>query len=388
MQDDDTDYWFQTTTEQVQSVTTTVTTYTTTISGFQNDLETSSKYYYPHATSMSSFDWAQDEVSRAYILLKADYYTAAASELYVALSDLEACIKIFEYTINDPKSGLGNIARFVPEDEAGILSFQIQTGAAFPVTNVVELRQAIDSIKQGQADIETVRELIDQGKYDEAEAMFKPLSQRLADTGKLVRNNINVIKTRNDSTIYGEDISLYLYQAAEEKLDAALKGIEKDGLDSPELQDNLRIAEHYMQICNSLLGSNHYVLQHGLSLKSEQGYQLDLARALVGLGNSKDNFLKTAILAPFDGTVVSVGVKKNDVLSAVDYGSRVAVQLVDTSQIKFEGEVDEIDTLKIRTGQKVTISVDAVPNKTFTGTVSFISPYGTAERRAKWLNSR
>jgi HlyD family secretion protein len=34
--------------------------------------------------------------------------------------------------------------------------------------------------------------------------------------------------------------------------------------------------------------------------------------------------------------------------------------------------------LKIETGQKATISVDAVPDKTFTGTVSFISPYGSA----------
>jgi RND family efflux transporter MFP subunit len=134
-----------------------------------------------------------------------------------------------------------------------------------------------------------------------------------------------------------------------------------------------------MQICNSILGSNHYVLQHGLSLKNEQQYQIDLAKALVGLGNSKDNFLKTAILAPFDGIVVSVGVKKNDVLSAMDYSSKTAVQLVDTSQIKFQGQVDEIDIMKIKTGQKATISVDAVPNKTFTGTVSFISPYGTAD---------
>ncbi len=74
-----------------------------------------------------------------------------------------------------------------------------------------------------------------------------------------------------------------------------------------------------------------------------------------------------------------MGVKKNDVLSAIDYASKTAVQLVDTSQIKFQGQVDEIDILKIKTGQKATISVDAVPNKIFTGTVSFISPFGTPD---------
>lgn len=352
----------------------------TTIKAIPNTLysATSSTFYYPNATGLASFDWAQNETLGAYMMLQADNYTAAASELYVALSDLEACRNILEYAVNDPKSGLGNIAPLVPEDEVGILSLQLETGLSLPITSIVELRQAVDSIKQGQADIEAAKGLIAREKYDEAEAMFQPLFQKMNEIGKVVRNNFNIIKSHNYSTIYGEDISLYLYEAAEEKLDAALKGIEKDGLDSPGLHDNLRIAQHYMQICDSLLGSNHYVLQHGLSLKSEQGYQLDLAKALVGLGNSKDNFLKTAILAPFDGTVVSVGVKKNDVLSAIDYGSKVAVQLVDTSQIKFEGEVDEIDILKIKTGQKVTISVDAVPDETFTGTVSFISPYGTA----------
>jgi HlyD family secretion protein len=134
-----------------------------------------------------------------------------------------------------------------------------------------------------------------------------------------------------------------------------------------------------MRICNSILGSNDYVLQHGLSLKNEQQAHVDLQNALTGLGNSQQDFLKTVILAPFDGTVVSVGVKKNDVLSAIDYASKTAVQLVDTSQIKFQGKVDEIDILKIKTGQKAAIEVDAIPHKVFAGTVSFISPFGTPD---------
>jgi hypothetical protein len=221
--------------------------------------------------------------------------------------------------------------------------------------------------------------LIAQGKYEAAGPMFAPLLKQVSNIGKTVIQNINVISSHNYSTVYGKDISLYFYGAAADKLSAALKGIETGGLNAPELNDNLRIAQHYMQICNSILGSNDYVLQHGLSLKNEQQYHVDLANALVSLGNSKDDFVKTVVLAPFDGIVVSVGVKKNDVLSAIDYASKVAVQLVDTSQIKFQGQVDEIDILKIKTGQKATISVDAVPNKVFTGNVSFISPFGTPD---------
>jgi multidrug efflux pump subunit AcrA (membrane-fusion protein) len=343
------------------------------------NLDTSSPYYYPNATALSAYSWAWGEVGTAHALFQSANYTAAASELYVALSDLDACIQILEDAINNPKSGLGNIAPLVPSDEAGITLLQLQMGQSFEVSYVVQLRKVVDSIKQGQADIEAVRSSIAQGKYDEAGPMFAPLLKQVSNIGKTVIQNINVISSHNYSTVYGKDISLYFYGAAADKLSAALKGIETGGLNVPELNDNLRIAQHYMQICNSILGSNDYVLQHGLSLKNEQQYHVDLANALVSLGNAKDDFVKTVVLAPFDGTVVSVGVKKNDVLSAIDYASKVAVQLVDTSQIKFQGKVDEIDILKIKTGQKATIEVDAVPNKTFTGTVSFISPFGTPD---------
>jgi multidrug efflux pump subunit AcrA (membrane-fusion protein) len=332
--------------------------------------------YYPSSAALVSFGWAQGEVTRAHGLFQSGNYTAAASELYVALSDLEACTAIFDDTINNPQSGLGNIAPLVTED---VTLTSIQLYNSFAVTFIKELHQLISSIKQAQADMEGIQELIAQEKYEEASPLFQPLLSQVNDIGKAVINDINEIKTYNFGTIYGEDLCLYFYGAANDKLNAALKGIETGGLKAPELHDNLRIADHYMQICNGILGSNDYVLQHGLSLKNEHQYDVDLQNALVGLGNAQDNFLKTVVLAPFDGTVVSVGVKKNDVLSAIDYASKTAVQLVDTSQIKFQGQVDEIDILKIKTGQKAVVSVDAVPNKTFTGTVSFISPYGSTD---------
>jgi multidrug efflux pump subunit AcrA (membrane-fusion protein) len=366
----------QTTTDVVTKVT--IIQYDTKLrQDIQKD--TSSAYYYPNATALSAFDLAQDEVNLAQALYQMKSYDAAASQLYIAMADLDASIQIFEDAINNPKSGLGNMAEFVPADEAGQLTLKIGNDQSWAVSYIVQLRQIIDSIKQGQADIGAVRELLAQGKYDEAGPSFVPLQKQMGGIGKAVVQNINVIKAHNYSTVYGQDISLHLYDAAADKLSTALKGIETGGLTAPELNDNLIIARHYMQICNSILGSNDYVLQHGLSLKNEQQYNVDLQNAMVSLGNANDDFLKTVILAPFDGTVVSVGVKKNDVLSQIDYASKTAVQLVDTSQIKFQGNVDEIDILKIKTGQKATISVDAVPNKTFTGTVSFISPYGTPD---------
>ncbi len=341
--------------------------------------DTSSAYYYPNSTALSAYNWAQGEINLAQQLYQIGNYTAASSQLYLALSDLDACIAILQDAINNPKSGLGNMAPFVPEDEAGIMQLNIANDQSWEISYIVQLRNGIDTIKQGQVDIDTIRGLIDQGKYDEARRLFSPLLKTTGDIARIIYKNINVIKAHNYSSVYGVDISNHFYNAAADKLTSALKGIESGGLSAAELQDNLIIAEHYMRLCNSILGSNDYVLQHGLSLKNEQQAKVDLQNALTGLGNAQQDFLKTVILAPFDGTVVSVGVKKNDVLSQIDYASVTAVQLVDTRQIKFQGQVDEIDILQIQDGQKATIEVDAVPNKVFTGVVSFISPFGTPD---------
>ncbi|HEX7364822.1 MAG TPA: efflux RND transporter periplasmic adaptor subunit [Dehalococcoidia bacterium] len=361
--------------------TTTVYRYFISRSGGNNggNRDTSSAYYYPNSTALSAYNWAQDEINLGQQLYQIDNYAAASSQLYLALSDLDACIAILQDAINNPKSGLGNMAPFVPEDEAGIMQLNIANDQSWEISYIVQLRNGIDVIKQGQSDISTVRGLIDQGKYDEAGQLFTPLLKKANDIAKIIYKNINVIKAHSYSTVYGVDISNHFYNAAADKLTSALKGIESGGLSASQLNDNLIIAEHYMRLCNSILGSNDYVLQHGLSLKNEQQAHVDLQNALTGLGNAQQDFLKTVILAPFDGTVVNVGVKKNDVLSQIDYASVTAVQLVDTRQIKFQGQVDEIDILQIQTGQKATIEVDAVPNKVFTGVVSFISPFGTPD---------
>jgi multidrug efflux pump subunit AcrA (membrane-fusion protein) len=336
-------------------------------------LSNSYTVYYPNATSLNSFNWAASEISNSYYYLLSENYTAASSELNIAVADLEATAKIIEDTIENPESGLGNTAPAINDENE--LSFLIQQEGSFAGYYVQVLRSLVKDIRQGAADIAVTRDLITQKKYVEAAPLYDTMLTKMSELGTSIITNYNVIKVRNDTKIYGQDICLYLYSAADKKLNAALKGIETGGLNSQELDDNLRIAKHYMELCNGILGTNDYVLQHGLSLKAEQQYKIDLAKSLVDLGNKRDDFLKTVIMAPFDGIVVSVGVKNNDVLSAMDYSSKT-IQIVDTSQVKFTGTVDEIDIMKIKTGQKATVSIDAISGKTFPGHVSFISPFG------------
>lgn len=332
--------------------------------------------YYPHSTILSSYAWAQDEIVKAYDLFLSENYTAASSELYVALSDLEACIKILEDTISNPESGLGNTAPFV--DDSNYMAFSIQNDNSFAAYYIQELRREVDTIRRGHADIQKVYGLINQAKYEEAKPLLSMLLDTVTETAKVVINNINRLKLRNDTSIYGENISLYLYDAAAEKLRVAIEDIRTGGLYSPEMNDNLRIAGHYMELCNGILGSNDIVLQHGLSLKAEQNAKIDLASKLVNQDTAKNNFLSTFLWAPIDGTVVTVGLKEKDVLSSKNNTAKIIV-IVNTGFIEFQGSVDEIYISKIKLGQKADISIDAIPNKIFTGEVTFISDSGVQD---------
>ena len=298
--------------------TTTVTTstrtqtQTTTVTARPAGSILGSPVYYPNSTALTSFVWTRDAVYQALELFQSNKYAESASELEVAVADLDLCRAIIENTINNPKSGLGNIAPFLSQsDNVDEISLRLHRDYPFQAAYIVELRNLVDSIEQCQADMEKIRALTAQGKYQEAAPLFETVLSRVNDIGKVVIRNINVIETHNYGTIYGEDISLYLYRAAIDRLGKAFTALGKDGLDSPEFNNNLRIAQQQMAICNSILGTNDYVLQHGLSLKAEQQYKVDLQNALVSMENKKDDFLKTVILAPFDGTVVSVGFKKN-----------------------------------------------------------------------------
>jgi RND family efflux transporter MFP subunit len=161
-----------------------------------------------------------------------------------------------------------------------------------------------------------------------------------------------------------QDLQDYLAQDNAEPIEAAKK------LYITQL--NLEVGQDVLENQTSL-----FVVGKGINWQTLQQYNLALQNAQIAVYTAKRNIMNTVIIAPSDGTVVSVDLKKSSVLSAQDYSSKTAVKLVDTSSIRFEGLVDEIDIMKVQKGQKASITIDAIPNKVLTGTVKFISPFGT-----------
>jgi HlyD family secretion protein len=99
--------------------------------------------------------------------------------------------------------------------------------------------------------------------------------------------------------------------------------------------------------------------------------QVEQAEAAVE--SARLNLEKATLVAPFAGIVAIISVDVGDLAG----GGPPAVQIVDTSELRVEVNVSDTDVARIREGMPVTISVDAIPERDFTGSVAYIAPTAT-----------
>jgi HlyD family secretion protein len=93
--------------------------------------------------------------------------------------------------------------------------------------------------------------------------------------------------------------------------------------------------------------------------------RVDAAQATIDLGR---------VTAPFDGTITTVEIMPGDLVTA----GTVAFRLDDLSRLLVEVDVPEVDINRIRPGQEVSLSFDAIPGATYTGVVIDVGLAGEA----------
>lgn len=100
--------------------------------------------------------------------------------------------------------------------------------------------------------------------------------------------------------------------------------------------------------------------------------QIAVDKASNDLDTARYQLQKAIITAPFDGVIATVNVEELDLLSSVNYATTIAIEIIDPSRMEINVEVNELDIPNVKLGQKVTISVDALPGTRFDGTVTEI----------------
>jgi HlyD family secretion protein len=339
---------------------------------------------YPDTSTVLRVEQAQEELSQAQKFFEQSKYQEAAAELRLAQHDLDASYEM----LNIPE-----IAMTLQAESENLYMM----GSKYP--NTAGISRAIKLTEEDLARLAEIQTLIQQGSYDDAEAKLNIEQIKLSETHVLVeslggrtRISQRIGACCQELATQGSEeqatglmplpypdtsTSLDWLRQVEENLRKIQACKDSDSCDALELSTLLRMAQHDVDMSQTILENNELIFRSGVNLKALRGYNLNLQIAEQDLKRYKDELMKTEILAPFDGTIVDIGVKENDQLSSFDYSSKTAVHLVDTSTVEMDGVVDEIDIYKVKVGQEAIITVDALPNEEMKGKVTFISPFGT-----------
>lgn len=98
--------------------------------------------------------------------------------------------------------------------------------------------------------------------------------------------------------------------------------------------------------------------------------QAQLAQAEATLAQAKVNLSHTVITAPVDGIVLSRNVEVGQTVAAGLQAPTLFVIARNLERLELQARVDESDVGVVQPGQPVSFTVDAYPDRTFTGTVS------------------
>ena len=103
--------------------------------------------------------------------------------------------------------------------------------------------------------------------------------------------------------------------------------------------------------------------------------QQSLEQAQRSVEQAQKQLTEAVITAPFSGLVASVPVDERDTVST----SATIVHLIDPTSMELKVQVDEIDVIEVKLGQRAIIEVDALPALPLEGKVSSISLLPTEE---------
>ncbi|MDR2946031.1 MAG: efflux RND transporter periplasmic adaptor subunit [Candidatus Adiutrix sp.] len=98
-----------------------------------------------------------------------------------------------------------------------------------------------------------------------------------------------------------------------------------------------------------------------------------IIQAEISVSTAETNLGYTRILAPLDGTVVSVPVEEGQTVNANQTAPTI-VQVADLRQMEIRMQISEGDVTKVKPGMGVSYTILSEPDRTFTGTLRSVDP--------------
>jgi len=177
------------------------------------------------------------------------------------------------------------------------------------------------------------------------------------------QSRLNTAKDRLDAMLYGSDPE-----------EVAIKKMQLETAEKAEMQahKNLDDLTEDITIKELELESAKESVEHAQQNVNLAEQNVELAQK--SLVQARKDIEEATIIAPFDGTVADIGVKEGEFLSPAAYAGTTIIELVDMRHMELIARVVELDVARVKIGQKVIISIDAIPEAKLEGRVTFISP--------------
>jgi HlyD family secretion protein len=145
----------------------------------------------------------------------------------------------------------------------------------------------------------------------------------------------------------------------------ALRRLEQEGAASP---GEVQAAQDSLQRAQADLTLAEQKKADPFSQPEQAKVHAQVADAQAAYDAAEDALHKSNIVAPFDGIVYSLPVKQGAFVQAGD----LLLQEADLSHVLVRAFVDEPDIGRLQPGQKVEVTWDAIPGRTWTGTVNTV----------------
>ncbi|MGK3996707.1 efflux RND transporter periplasmic adaptor subunit [Sorangium sp. So ce1024] len=105
--------------------------------------------------------------------------------------------------------------------------------------------------------------------------------------------------------------------------------------------------------------------------------QIAVRLAEVSLHAAKDRLQYTKIVSPLDGTVIQRNIEPGEVVTPgveSTFDGKALLTVADLSTLVAKVDLNQIDVAKVALGQPATLTLDALPGKTYTARVTKIAP--------------
>ena len=182
--------------------------------------------------------------------------------------------------------------------------------------------------------------------------------------------NLRTRVTSNEASLAAARSQLQQFQAALESTKAALQ------LANDTLKRQQDLWSRGLTTKETLDRAQNDVRMREADLQAQQQQietqQKRINQELASLESAQYDLSKVRIESPIDGIVTRRNIEEGEmvVIGTMNNAGTVILTIADMSVIEAEVEVDETDMPSVAIGQRAKIKIDAIPEKTFTGTVT------------------